>query len=286
MNLVQLVADGLIVGSLIALAAVGISLIFSVQRFANVSQAGLMTAGGYLALLASNLGLPFGIAAIVAIVGGAGLGALAFLLVFRHFRQASRVTLLVVSIGLDLVLRNTVGLLWGSDIKGYAVPNFGSIDVGGVVLSVRGLAVAVVAVLVMVAIWALVQKTRLGSEMRATADLPELARLQGVSASKVNLAVWSVTGAVAAIAGISIGLQSSLAPELGWHMLMYAFAAAILGGMGDVRGAVLGGFLMGVVGELSTLVLPSTYKPVIAFAVIVIVLLVRPNGLMGKVARV
>lgn len=286
MNLLQSIADGLIAGSLIALAAVGISLVFAVQRFANVSQSGLMTAGGYFALAASGLGLPFGIAVLAAIAGGAALGALLFLLVFRQFRGTSRVTLLVVSIGVDLILRNVIGIIWGSDIKGYPVPNFGSVSVLGVMVSVRGLGIALVSLLVMLVVWVLVQKTRLGSEMRATADLPDLSRLFGVSATRVNLFVWMTTGVVAAIAGVCIGLQSSLTPELGWHILLSAFAATILGGMGDIRGAVLGGFVMGLVSELSTLVLPSTFKPVVAFVVIVLMLLLRPNGLMGKAARV
>lgn len=285
-ELAQRIVDGLIDGSLFALAAIGLSLVFSVQRFANVSQAGLMSAGAYMGLAGSSLGLTFGFVFLFAILSGAVLGIIVFLLAFRPFRNATRITLLVASIAADLVLRNVIAMIWGRDLKGYPVPNMGSIEVGGLAISRAGMVVAGIALLAMAVLWAIVMHTRIGREMRALADLPELSRLVGISADRVHLWAWSMVGVVSAIAGVCIAWRSSLSPDLGWHALLAAFAAAILGGMGDIRGAVVGGFVMGVAGEIATMFAPSTFKPVLAFAVMTLVLLVRPQGIFGKRQRV
>lgn len=285
-ELAQRIADGLIDGSLIALAAIGLSLVFSVQRFANVSQAGLMSAGAYMGLVGSGLGLAFGFVFVFAILSGALLGILVFFLAFRPLRNATRITLLVASIGADLVLRNTIAMIWGRSLQGYPVPNMGSFEVGEISISRSGLIIAGIALLAMAVLWTIVMRTRIGREMRALADLPELSRLVGISANRVHLWSWAMVGVISAVAGVCLAWRSSLSPDLGWHALLAAFAAAILGGMGDIRGAVVGGFIMGVAGEVATMFVPSTYKPVLAFVVMTLVLLVKPEGIFGKRQRV
>ncbi|HEY9470478.1 MAG TPA: branched-chain amino acid ABC transporter permease [Propionibacteriaceae bacterium] len=286
MELLQRLTDGLIDGSLIALAAIGISLVFSVQRFANVSQAGLMSAGAYLGFVGTSFGLTLGFVFLFAIVGGALLGMLVFLLAFRPLRNATRITLLVASIGADLILRNGIAMIWGTGLRGYAAENLGSINLGGLAISRVGIIIAAIALFSMAVLWVVVNHTRVGRDMRALADLPELARVVGISPNRVHIWSWAMVGVIAAIAGVCIAWESSLSPDLGWHAVLAAFAAAILGGMGDIRGAVVGGFIMGVASEVATMVMPSTYKPVLAFVVMTLVLLIRPWGIFGKAQRV
>lgn len=285
-ELVQRLIDGVIDGSLIALAAIGISLVFSVQRFANVSQAGLMSAGAYSGFVATTFGLPLVFVFLFAILGGALLGVLIFLMVFRPLRRATSITLLVTSIGVDLIVRNGIAMIWGTELRGYTVPNLGSINLGSLTIDRVGMIIVIIALLAMAILWLVMMYTSIGRDIRALADLPDLARVVGVSPDKVYLWSWATVGIIAGIAGVCIAWRSALSPDLGWHALLIAFAAAILGGMGDIRGAVLAGLLMGIGSELAGMVLPSTYRPVLAFLIMTIVLLIRPWGIFGKAARI
>ena len=285
-DLAQHVVDGIIDGALIAVAAIGLSLVFSVQRFANVSQAGIMSTGAYFALIGTSLSLDFWLALIFATVLGAGFGVLVFALAFSSLRNATKVTLLVASIGVDLIIRYGLGAIWGRDLRGYPVENLGSFTAMNLQFSRAGILMVLIALAVMLVIWSIVRYTRIGREMRAVSDLPELARLAGISARRVYLWVWALVGASGAVAGVCIAWRSSLYPDLGWGALLVAFAAAILGGIGDIRGAAIGGFLMGIATSVATVFVEPTFKPAFGFIVMALILLVRPQGLFGKAQRV
>lgn len=285
-DILQSIADGLIEGSMIAIAAIGLSLVFSVQRFANVSQASMMSAGAYFVFVGVGLGLSILSAMVFAVLAGALLGVVIFALVFLPLRKSSKVTLLVASIGVDLFVRYGIALVWGRNLQGYQVENLGSIFIGPVQVSRIGIILLAVAIFTMLAAWALLRYTKIGRQMRAVADLPELARLCHISELRVYVWSWALVGATAAIAGICIALRSSVYPDLGWDVLLIAFAAAIFGGLGEIRGAVLGGFIMGIAGNISTLYVSPTFKPAFGFIVMALVLLFRPQGLLGRKGRV
>lgn len=285
-ELIQRVVDGIVDGSLVAVAAIGISLVFSVQRFANVSQAGIMSTGAYLALVGTGLGLSFWLSIVFATAVGAAFGVLVFVLAFSSLRNASKVTLLVASIGVDLIIRYGLSAIWGRDLRGYPVENLGSITLKGVQISRAGVLMVLIAIAVMLVIWSILRYSRIGREMRAVSDLPELARLARISTRRVYLWVWALVGASGTVAGICIAWRSSLYPDLGWEALLIAFAAAILGGIGDVRGAAIGGFLMGIAASLGTMFVEPTFKPAFGFIVMALILLVRPQGLLGRRQRV
>lgn len=285
-EIVQHLVDGVIDGALIAVAAIGLSIVFSVQRFANVSQAGIMSTGSYLALVGTSLGLNFWFAMLFAAALGSVFGILVFVLAFSSLRAASKVTLLVASIGVDLIIRYGLAAIWGRNLRGYDVQNFGSFMLGDVQFSRAGLIMVAIAIGVMLLVWLMLRFSRVGREMRAVADLPELARLVGISSNRVFIWAWALVGSTGAVAGVCIAWRSSLYPDLGWEALLVAFAAAILGGIGDVRGAVIGGFLMGIASSLATLFVAPTFKPAFGFVVMALVLLVRPQGLLGRRQRV
>lgn len=285
-QLLQLALDGLFDGALIALGAIGISIVFAVQKFANVAQAGLMSVGAFGTYAVGALGLGIIISGLIGMATAVVVAVLCYFAAFRPLRRSHRVTLLIASIGVDLVLRNLLGFRYGGEIRGYGTGVTPAIRLGDVHLDPLGLTLFVVALVTMAVVWFILTGTSIGRDMRAVADLPDLARLIGVSELKVHLVSWILVGATAGIAGTAIALKSSLTPDLGWHALLAAFAAAILGGLGDVKGAVAGGLLMGVGMAYSTIWLSPTYRPALAFAVMTVALLIRPNGLFGRMARI
>lgn len=285
-NVLQHALDGLLEGGLIALAAIGISIVYAVQRFANVAQAGLMSVGAYAAYLFAATGVGLAVSVVAGIAMTAVVAVLVYLFAFRALSRGPRVALLIASIGADLILRNIISAFYGSDIRGYQFTLPKHISLGELQIDVLGLGLFTAALLVMLLVWLVLTRTSVGRDMRAVADLPDLARLVGISQTRVHVYAWTLVGGTAAVAGIAIAMKSSLTPDLGWYALLAAFAAAILGGLGNVRGAALGGLLMGVAMAVSTIWLSPTYKPALAFAVMTVALLVRPYGLLGKSVRV
>ncbi|HEY9388475.1 MAG TPA: branched-chain amino acid ABC transporter permease [Mycobacteriales bacterium] len=285
-NVLQHALDGLLEGGLIALAAIGISIVYAVQRFANVAQAGLMSVGAYAAYLVAATGVGLAVSVVLGVAMTAVVAVLVYLLAFRALSRGPRVTLLIASIGADLILRNVISAFYGSDIRGYQFTLPKHISLGELQIDVLGLGLFTAALLVMLLVWLVLTRTSVGRDMRAVADLPDLARLVGISQTRVHVYAWTLVGGTAAVAGIAIAMKSSLTPDLGWYALLAAFAAAILGGLGNVRGAALGGLLMGVAMAVSTIWLSPTYKPALAFAVMTVALLVRPYGLLGRSVRV
>lgn len=279
----QLLFNGLVSGLLVALPALALAMTFSVLRFANFAIGAMVTVGAYL-VHAFNvaLGWPLGWSALV---GAALAGALAVAvdwLVYRPLRDRSGVTLLVASMGVAFVLENAVRFWVGNTPVGYAVDVARPLRWAGLRINHEQLLAAVVALASLLVVALLLRFTRLGRGMRAVADNPVLAATRGISRQRVVSATWFVSGALAALAGLFIGLDSTLDPQMGWNYVLPVFAAAILGGIGNPMGAALGAVVMGVLAELSTLALPPHYRTLVAFVVLSLLLLIRPDGLLGR----
>jgi len=303
--MLQLVADGLVVGSVIALGAVGLTLTYSILRFANFGQGEFMTWGAYLAisslafLLAVTGGgvmeplgpFSFGWQLIAAMVLAAGLTALLALLVdwllFRHLRRGNAITLVIASFGAALALRNLVQFLYGTLPEYYSreiqiairlVPR----DVlGGLRVTPDQMLVIGLTLGLMLALQWLLTRTTLGRAMRATAMNPALARVAGVDVEGVIRATWVIGASLAAVAGVFVGITLQIRPMLGFDLLLPLFAAAILGGIGSVRGAVAGGYIVGLAESLSVPLVGAEYRAATAFAVLIAILMLRPSGLFG-----
>jgi branched-chain amino acid transport system permease protein len=295
--ILQLVADGLLTGAILALGAIGLALGLKILRFANFSHAELLTWGAYLALAAVasaaaaaplgpfSFGWPLVVALGVAAAGTAALALLVDALLFGPLRRrgAAPVTMIFASFGASLVLRHVLLLLWGSDAHYYGRELVMAVEVlPGVRLLpdqvlVLGLAIALVTGLH----WFLVG-TRLGVAMRAAAESPALARVSGVDVARVIRWTWILSGALAATGGVFFGLTVQIRPEMGFSLLLPIFAAAILGGMGSLAGAVLGGVVVGLAESLSLLVVAPGYKPAVPFLILILVLFFKPSGLFGE----
>jgi branched-chain amino acid transport system permease protein len=303
--MLQLIADGLIVGSVIALGAVGLTLTYAILRFANFGQGEFMTWGAYLAVtaLAAVLALTgatameplgpfsFGWPLLVVLLAAAAMTAALALavdwLLFRRLRRGQAITLVIASFGAALALRNLVQFLYGT------LPEYFSREIqiairlvprdvlGGLRITPDQMLVIALTIALMLALQWLLTRTTLGRAMRATAENPALARVAGVNVEAVIRATWIIGAALAAIAGVFAGLVGQIRPGLGFDLLLPLFAAAILGGIGSVRGAVAGGYIVGLAESLSTPLIGAEYRAATAFAVLIAILLLRPRGLFG-----
>ena len=290
----QLLANGLVTGSVIALAAAGISIVYGILRLVNFAYGDYMTFGAFAGILFNvKLGLPIVLAAVIAMAATALLSVALEFVLWRPLRAKSAgfMSLFLVSVGLALVLRHVIYLVAGPQPRTYAVDPYKVYVIGSARLSgAQGIAIVVAAVGI-VLIGLLIAGTGVGRMMRALADDLPLAAVAGVRTGRVIVAAWIVSGLLAGLAGVLAGLvQTSFDPQLGFTLLLPIFAAVVLGGIGNVYGALAGGLALGLAMELSTWAelaggVNPTYKPVVAFGALVLVLLLRPQGLFGR-ARV
>ncbi len=281
--MLQILLNGVVSGLLVALPAIALSLTYGVLNFPNFAIGSMITMGAYIALFFNvDIGAPLLLAAGLGAVGLASVALLTDRLVYRPLRNSDHVTLLVASMGVYFVLENVVRFLWGSDIRGYDIAVARPHRWMGMRVNNEQITIVIVALLAMVAVWFILMRTPLGRAMRAVSDNPDLAGVRGINRNYVIAAVWAISGVLAGFAGVLVGMDGVVDPLMGWNYILPVFAAVILGGIGNPLGAVVGALLIGVAEELSTLILPTTYRQAVAFLIIVLVLLLRPHGLFGK----
>lgn len=300
-QLPQLITFGIISGSIITLGAIGLSLTYSILRFANFAHGDMLSLGAYFAFavlaLLKILGLPdrplgplsFGLPMILAFVAALALTAVVSILLdhflYRRFRfrGARPVILLISSVGVALTLRNLIQIVWGPwplyYRQGFQVGRV--VPFIGVRIKPDQIFIIAVAAVLVVALHLFLQRTKMGKAMRATADNPELARVAGIDTDRVIRWTWGIGAALAAAAGVLLGIDVQLQPVMGWDMLLPLFAAVILGSIGSPYGAMVGGLIIGLSGEISTAIINPAYKPAVAFIIMVLMLLIKPSGLFG-----
>ncbi|OYR59584.1 hypothetical protein DJ83_12545 [Halorubrum ezzemoulense] len=280
----QFLVNGVIVGSTIALAAIGLTLIFGILDFINFAHGEYLTLGAYAALVANvALGLPFVVAAVVAIPITVVLALAIDRVVFYPLRRegAGALSLLITSFGLSIILRNAVEMVWSSDPRRFDVGGAEAMAIAGVRITTVQIAIVVVSLVLMIAIHLLLTRTTLGVTMRATASNRSLALSSGVNTERIVTWTWVIGAGLTAIAGVLIGLNTVVRPSMGFGLLLVMFAAVILGGIGDPYGAMLGGLSIGIAQEVSVAFISASYKPAVAFTIMVVLLLWKPEGLRG-----
>jgi branched-chain amino acid transport system permease protein len=295
----QTIADGILTGAIIALGAIGVSLGLQILRFANFAHSELITWGAYLALVfvaffgpgAPTGPLSFGWQLIAAmLLAGALTGLLAWatdILVFRRMRisGAPPLSMVFAAFGAALVMRHVVVLIWGHGTHFYTRELQIAVEiVPGVRMLPDQIFILCLTVLVVAALHLYLTYSRTGMAMRAMAESPALAKACGVKVESIVRWTWILSGALAAMAGVFLGLSPQLHPEMGSSLLLALFAAAILGGVGSLPGAVIGGLLVGLSENVSLLFVDSGYKTAMPFLLLLIVLFVRPRGLFGRKA--
>ncbi len=301
--MIQALFDGVLVGSVLSLGAIGLTLVMHILRFANFSHAELLTIGAYAALtfdaffsvlappLATGIGpLSMTLALIAAMVLAMGVTALSAIvidrLVFRRLRQqAGPLTMVFASFGVALIVRNLIGLGFGLHTQRYTDDIAFAVVVSTdpfLLVKPDQVVVLALALSAMAALYLLLTRTTLGFALRAVAENPELAQVNGVSLPAMVRLTWIIGGVLAAAAGVLFAIDSQLSPVMGRDLVLSLFAAAIVGGLGSVTGAMLGGMIVGLASSFALLVMPAGYKPAIPFLIILATLYIRPNGLFGE----
>ena len=279
----NLLINGTVEGLLIALPALALTLVMGIARFPNAATGDYMTVAAYAGIGVQALGVTsIALSGLGAIAAGIAISLLFYVTVFRPLRTRPPVASLVASIGVAFFARAMLTLFVGHDQYTFQIPLTRAWNFGGVRILPTDLYVAANALAAVVLLFALLHLTPIGRQMRAIADNPDLARASGIRSRRVLLALWAIAGALCALGGMMYGVKAVVMPELGWELLIPAFAAMILGGIGSPVGAVLGGVLLGIASELSVPLVGPSYKIAVAFAVLLLVLLVRPRGLLGR----
>lgn len=290
--LLQLTLNGLLTGAILALTGVGASLVFGIQRVANFAHGEYLTFAAYVALVL-NVGLrqSIGVAAVGAMAATGLLAVGVHFAVLRPLRGRGLVALSLITTGIGLMLRNVIFLAAGPRIREYGIDQSAVYDLGLVRIS-PGQAVALaIAAVVAPAVALFLARTRLGKAMRAVADNRDLAAISGIDVDRIGTYVWLLAGGLAGLGGVMFGVvQGTFEPNLGFQVLFLIFTTVVLGGIGSAYGALVAGLVLGLAMDLSTWSgffggLDARFKPVLAFAALILLLLYRPQGLFGK-ARV
>jgi len=300
MSVLEYIANGLVFSSIIVLASIGLSLVYSIADFANFAHGDTMTVGAYASLVTfgfvgglggSLLGLPYGffVALVVGIVVAAVVAVVTQRLVYEPLDVGS-IGLLITSIGVAFVYRAIIQLGFGADGQEYGIQVLRPIEFllpYGIRMTLHDVAILVSAALLVTGLHVLLQYTDLGRKMRAMADNPDLARVSGIRTGRIRLWTWVIGAGLAGAGGGFLGLYARPEPRMGFNILLVVFAAVILGGIGSVYGAMLGGLLIGMIDQLTPIFgdigipIGTEYSYAIAFVIMVAVLLVRPNGIAG-----
>jgi branched-subunit amino acid ABC-type transport system permease component len=282
----QAIVYGLISGSTYALIALGFALVFSVVRFFNFAHGAVFSAGAYLNYgFYVTLGLPFWLSAMIAVFVAAVLGVSFEFLVFKRIRErgGNSLVLLIASLGLLISVQNIIAMVFGNEIRtvrsGLVEEGFSLFGARITSIQCEILLTSLVLVLVTAAI---LRWTKIGIALRAVANDPELATTKGIESQNVIYFTYLLGSALAAAAGIMVSLDVNMNPTMGFDALLYAIVAVIAGGLGSMSGAYLGGLLLGLAQNLGIWQIPSQWKDAIAFAVMILFLLLRPRGMFGK----
>jgi branched-chain amino acid transport system permease protein len=283
----QTTVNGIVTGTYFALGAVGLALVFGVLRLVNFAHGDLLTFAAYMALLFNvTLHVPIVLALALGTLATSALAVASELVLWRPMRarRAGGFQLLLITIGLAFVIRNGIQLFAGSLPRTLHVNVTSALTLFGHVRIGRTQLIAVVVGLVaLVLVGLLLRTTRTGKEMRALADNMSLAEVSGIDTQRVILVTWAVAGGLAGLAGVvSAAAIGVMTPTFGWVLLLSLFAAAVLGGLSSAYGALAGGLLLGLVEEWSTMFVDSRWKFAVGFGILIVALLVRPTGLLGR----
>jgi len=292
----QLIINGIIAGSIYALIAIGFTVIYRTVKFFHFAHGIVYTVGAYLAYSVishwsmgngqSSAGIGYWVLAVLVGVIGAGvLGVGIDRLVYRPLRErnASNLIFLLASFGVFIFIQNLIQLIYGAQILTIRTGQVkeGHHFLGAVITDIQIL-ILVVSCLLLVVCWWFIKKTKLGKAMRAVSDDPVAANVVGINPEKITLYSFAIGSALAGIAGILISLETNIEPTMGFSAILKGIIASIIGGIGSIPGAVLGGFFLGLAENIGIWKIQAGWKDAIAFGILIIFLLFRPGGIMGK----
>ena len=281
--------NGLSLGAIYALGAVGLTLVYGILKLVNFAHGDFLTFGAYMAYLVNvTWGLPLVVAVFWAMAMTAVLGVFLEKVMWGPMRArgAGMVQLLLMSLGLALVLRYGIQFVWSTELRQLDVNRTDTVQFLGLTIGRTNLIVIIVGFAVLIGTGIMLRSTLLGKRMRALSDNLDLAETSGIDTSRVILWTWVFAAGFAGLAGVMAGAITQLQPELGFELLLPIFAAVVMGGIGNAYGALAGGIVLGLVIEWSTLFIDARWKTAIGFVVLILVLIVRPQGIFGRAKSV
>ena len=285
-RLIETLISGLSLGSIYALMALGYTMVYGIAKMLNFAHGDIIMVGAYAVVTSVlTLGMPPLVAILISIAICALLGITVEFLAYRPLRQAPPLAVLITAIGVSYLLQNLALLIYGSEQKAFPVLfTIPSVELGGVYIDGITIATMAVTAIIMVGLSLFINRTRMGKAMRAVSEDKEAAELMGISVNRTITVTFAIGSALAAIAGVLLcSFNTSLMPTTGSMPGIKAFTAAVFGGIGSIPGAFLGGLLLGIIEALAKAYISTQLANSIVFAVLIVVLLVKPAGLLGKI---
>lgn len=286
MEFIQQIINGLSLGFVYALIAIGYTMVYGIIGLINFAHGDIYMVGAYFGFLASTyLKLPFIPTLLIAMIGAALLGVIIEKIAYKPLRNSPKISLLITAIAISLLLENVVKLIMGSDAQTYPdklLPQH-MIKLGELTIDSRKLIIILVSIVLVIILQYVVFRTKTGKAMRAASFDKDAAALMGINVNSIISITFAIGSALAGAAGVLVGiLYSGIDPYLGIMPGLKAFVAAVLGGIGIIPGALFGGLIMGLVETFSRAYISSSYTDAIAFSILIIILIIKPSGLLGK----
>lgn len=302
MTIIQVIINSIIRASELALLSLGLTIVYDILNFANFAHTELAVVAAYLAFFLNvTLGMSIIPAAIIAAIATGFLSILIDRAVFKRMRNSNGIIIMVTSMGVAIAIRNAVRAIWGADPRSYAIPLQKPMITKYFRITPLQVWIIIIGATAMVAFYFLLHYTKLGKAMRASSDNPELAQASGIATEKIITYVWFIAISFASLGGILLGMETYIQPYMGFAIIIPVFCATILGGIGNPYGAMLGALVLGFAenfglyinfGKLVNLggilpfsrdlFIPTGYKPAISFVILIVVLLLRPRGILGR----
>ncbi len=280
----QYIVFGMVTGGFLLLATLGFALVSRVEKFLNIAHAELISVGALGTWYLQDAGLPFVPAAALAVAAAALLALAMARLVYDPILGRGPAVLLITSVGVVFVMHGTIEAVIGPGIRSFRLPALDNWDIG-VQINPYQLGMVVVALLCLLLLHVFLTRTEVGTSIRALADNRELAEVRGVDVRRATRVVWLVSGALAGLAGVALGVLGTLTTDLGFEQILLILAVSIVAGLGSLYSVAIAAFAVGLAMDLSVQWIPPGYRASVAFAVVILVLLFRPHGIAGE-ARV
>lgn len=284
--MLQYIWFGIVSGAFLLIATIGFALVSRVNKFLNIAHAEYMTVAGLLTYGLALTGLPFVFAALISIVAVAVLGLFVGRVVYEPMLARGAEILLIVSVGVVYLVHGIVEVSISPGTKTYDIPRLTAWNLGPIDVNPYEVLVVILAIACFVGVWLFLTMTAAGLSVRAIADNRELAEIRGIDIQLATRYVWLLSSVLAAIAGIMLGVVGTLTTDLAFKQILLILAVSILAGLGSVYGVAIAAIVIGLAMDVSTMFIPSGYRTAVAFVLIIVVLMFRPQGLFGKVSRV
>lgn len=278
--------NGIVLGSVYALMAIGYTMVWNVLRFINFAHGEVYMGGAFVALYLSMINVPIWIAYLGGVIAGALIGYLMEKSVYRHMRSDPKLNLLIVAIGISILLQNLAQFIFGASPERLHSPFLAdSIEVSGILINQHYIFIIIISIIVMGLLEVFINRTLIGKAVQAAAQNIEATELMGINANKVISITFAVGSSVGAIAGILVGPIFLVYPTMGVFAGLKGFTASVMGGMGNIPGALIAGLLLGILESFATGFISSGYRDAVAMVILLFILLVRPQGIFGRIVQ-